>query len=633
MNVAQTQDSSALFRQKQNLRDTASKDEARADQLTRDAAKDHFTADERAESAAENRQNAEALSKQSQKLRRNGREQSQRGLERLADGSDRISEAFVGTERGLEELKGSLGDLESASATKNQGLETAKEGLSEQATENAIQGAQLEQFGRLQEKDARLDLDKAHQSVALRGNVEQRERGLERQSSDLDSFLIAGESFAQGTATKAEGFEHLKSATGHTVEAEALGDARDAKKLTQSWAEADQVRHEDTSQDLQFSALWHSLKSKTAALQADHFQKMAAADNASAEGLSAQSSALKAQAGQLLQQARCLEQAGQSHIAIGRQLQCCPWTYCQGVALERQGCAEVAQARQMKAEASRLRTESQQLALQAEELRTRAEDAQARGEEFEVKSFGDATRSENLKARSHEHADKSEKAGKTAQKANAQAAALEQAAQTEKETAQEFQSQGLSRLNAGFVQQDEALGQQKQTGRSFGEELEIEADLTSQSRDTVGEAKDTIGRELSLLGRSGRLLHQVGRSHRREEQAQAKVAQGIDGLESGLATSETAQQRGVEATKMLEEARELELEGLRLQNRGQKMLLEARPKMVESARLSAESFDASLSAQRQEEEATRLIESGHQKLSAAAILRDKASNYRKIATE
>ena len=81
----------------------------------------------------------------------------------------------------------------------------------------------------------------------------------------------------------------------------------------------------------------------------------------------------------------------------------------------------------------------------------------------------------------------------------------------------------------------------------------------------------------------------------------------------------------------MSEARELELEGLRLQNRGQKMLLEARPKMAQAAKLSAESFDAFKKADKQDLEAHKLIEQGAQKLQAAEILREKAESYEKLA--
>ena len=633
MNVAQTGESSALIRQKQQLKDTAAKDEARADQLTRAADQDLFTASQKKEDAAENREQAEALSKESKRLRRNGREQSRRGLERLADGSDRISEGFAGTEKGLSELKGSLSELQDASAAKGQALDTAKSGLAEQAVENTVQGAQVANFSQLNEQDARLDIDKAHQVSQLADNIVGRQEGLSRQSGQVDSFLLAGEGFSQGTAIKAEGFEHLRTASQHSVRAEAYGDAREGKKLTQSWAEADESRHNQTSVDLKFSSVWHSLKAQAASLQAQHLQRVAAEDSATADGMAARAAGLKTEATTLLRQARCLERSGQCHIAIGRQMQCSPWTYCQGVFLERQGCAEVAEAQRMKEQAKEKRAEGQQLAVEAEKLRARAEDTQSRGEEFEVKSEGDRSRSSLLKTRASEHAEQGVDAGETAERAGARAEALEQAAQEQKATAREFRGAGLSKLEQGFVQQDVALAGQAQAEQGFGYELGLEAKATSQAEGIAGEAQATIAQEFSLLGRGSRLLHRAGKSLGREAQAQAKVSEGIAGLESGLAASQTAQERGVEATKMLEEARELELEGLRLQNRGQKMLLEARPKRAQSAKLSAEAFDASQAAETQDEEAARLIESGNQKLAAAKILREKAASYRQIAAE
>ncbi len=633
MKVAQTGESTALGRHKQQLKDTAAKDEARADRLSREGEEDLFTAGERTESAAQNREQAEALSKESNRLRRNGREQSRRGLERLADGSDRTSEGFAGTEKGLAELRGSLNDLQAASEGKSQGLGTAKAGLADQAAENSIQGAQVQKFSKLNKQDAQLDIDKAHQLSELDANVAGRREGLDRQSGQLDSFLIAGEAFAQGNATKAEGFSHLQTSADHKVQAEALGDAREGKRLTQVWAEADQTRHEDTSADLKFSSVWHSLKAQASNLQAQHLQRMAAQNNATADGLAAQATALKTEAATLLRQARCLEQSGQCHIAVGRQMQCCPWTYCQGVMLERQGCAELAEAQRMKGVAGEKRAEGQRLAIESEELRAKAEDSQFRGEEFEARSQGDRSRANLLQTRSGEHAEEGVKAGETAERAEAQAEAFDQASRKEKTTAQEFETAGLAKLNVGFQQQGEALAQQAQAGQGFSAELGLEAGATAQAQAVAGEAKGTIAQEFSLLGRGGRLLHKVGKSLGREAQAQTKVAGGIEEIETGLGASQIAQQRGVEAAKMLEEARELELEGLRLQNRGQKMLLEARPKLAQSAKLSAEAFDASQAAQTQEEEAARLIESGNQKLAAAGILREKAAAYRNIAAE
>jgi hypothetical protein len=269
--------------------------------------------------------------------------------------------------------------------------------------------------------------------------------------------------------------------------------------------------------------------------------------------------------------------------------------------------------------------------MQAEELRAKAEDSQARGEELEVKSHGSTTRSQLLDGRSKEHKSAAVEAGEDAEKAGFAADQYDAAAQKEKSVAGHLQAQGISKLEQGFVAQEEALQRQDQSGLALSGELTVESELTAQSQGTTGEAITTVAKEISFIGRGKSLLNKLRASQAREGEAQGKVRTGIDGIEAGLGSSQQAQQAGVEATKLLEQARELELEGLRLQNRGQKMLLEARPKLAGSARLSAESFDVANKAERQEEEAARLIEGGNQKIAAANILRDKAARYKKLA--
>ncbi len=633
MNVVQTGESSALQRQKQQLRDTASKDEARAQELSRSGVDDLYTAHEQSQAAESSRANADELAKQSQVMRRRGREQNLRGLTNLANGSDRIAEGSVKTEGGLSELKGSLEDLQGASEEKSGGLETAKAGLTEQAFENAGQAVDLAKFSKLQSKDAKLDAKKSDQLGTLEDNLARREGGLQRQGAQLDSYLIAGQSFADGTEVKAAGYEQLQQSTAHSVQAEALGDARESQELKQGWAEAQESRHEDTSVDLAFSSIYHSFKAKAEKLNADFHARNADRDNAGADEMTATSNDLRTRSAALGQQARVLEQSGQCHVAVGRQMQCVPWTYFQGVCLERQGCAELAEARRLKAEAGELRAEAQKIAMQAEELRAKAEDSQARGEEFEVKSHGSTTRSSLLDTRSKEHKEAGEKAGLEADEAEQAAARLDVAANAEKVRADQLQEDGVAQLQHGFVQQEEALFRQEQSGSAFAGELELESSLTAASQKTTGEAIGTVAKEVSYIGRGKSLLNKLRASHGREAEAQATIGEGVSQLEAGGATSQTAHARGVEATKLLEEARELELEGLRLQNRGQKMMLEARPKLAESAKLSAMSFDESNKAQRQEEEAERLIQSGNQKIAAAGVLRDKAERYREIAAE
>jgi hypothetical protein len=631
MNVVQTGEGSALQRQKQQLRETAAKDEARAQELSRSGVDDLYTSVERLQDAADTQAKADALAEQSERLRRKGRRQSQRGLENLGNGSDRTAQGFAKTEKGLEGLKGSLDGLTAASEQKSQGLETAKEGLSEQAAENVVQGANLQKFSHLQGKDAKLDGQKAEQLGALEANLGEREVGLRRQGEQLDSYLIAGQSFAQGSAVKGEGFDQLKQSTVHSVEGEALNDARQGQELKHTWAAADQARHQDTSSDLAFSSLYQSLKAKAESLNAQYHKRNSDRDLRTAEGLTAQANDLKAQSAAAAQQARVLEQSGQCHVALGRQMQCAPWTYCQGVCLERQGCAELAEAQRLKGQAAEMRAESQRLAMQAEELRAHAEDSLARGEEFEVKSHGSATRSQLLDGRAQEHKSAGAEAGQAAEKAALAAAKLAAASETEKARAKELESQGVASLEQGFVQQEEALYRQDQLGSALAGELSAESELTAESQGTARDAIKVVGKEVSFIGRGRSLLSKIGASQGREAQAQAKVKSGIEGIEAGLGSSREAQLRGEEAAKMLEEARELELEGLRTQNRGQKMLLEARPKLAGAARLSAESFDAARKADRQEDEAARLIETGNQKIAAAAVLRDKAARYKDLA--
>lgn len=633
MNVVQTGESQALQRQKQQLRDTASKDEARAQELSRSGVDDLYTAHDQSLAAESSRANADELSKQSSTMRRRGREQNLRGLTNLANGSDRIADGYVKSEGGLSELKGSLEDLQGASEQKSAGLETAKSGLAEQAAENAGQAVDLARFSHLQNKDGRLDEKKSGQLDSLEANLARREGGLQRQGEQLDSYLIAGQSFADGTEIKAGGYEKLAEATTHSVQAEALGDARESQELKQGWAEAQEVRHGDTSKDLAFSSIYHSFKARAEKLSADYHANNAVRDNAGADEMTATSNDLRSRSAALGQQARVLEQSGQCHVAIGRQMQCVPWTYFQGVCLERQGCAELAEAGRLKAESGELRAEAQKIAMQAEELRAKAEDSQARGEEFEVKSHGSTTRSTLLDGRSKEHKESGEKAGVEANDAAAAAARFDAAAGQEKARAGQLEADGVAQLQDGFIQQEEAVLGQDQAGSAFAGELELESSLTRKSQKTTGQAIKTVAKEVSYIGRGKSLLDKLRASHGREAEAQATVGEGVAQLEAGGATSETAHARGVEATKLLEQARELELEGLRLQNRGQKMMLEARPKLAESARLSAISFDEANKAQRQDEEAERLIQSGNQKIAAAGVLREKAERYREIAAE
>ena len=133
------------------------------------------------------------------------------------------------------------------------------------------------------------------------------------------------------------------------------------------------------------------------------------------------------------------------------------------------------------------------------------------------------------------------------------------------------------------------------------------------------------------LASGGAAALKLNNSVSAERSSQAKVQEGIHQFQGGLNNSVAGAEKPQSAADMLKEARDLELEGLRLQNRGQKMLLEARPKMADAAKLSAQSFDAFRTAQREEQEAEKLIQAGNQKLQAATILREKAARYEELA--
>lgn len=631
MKVGQQPDSGLLQRQKAQLKDLAHKDEAKATQLAREGVDDLFTASERQDSAVEHRQQGAELSQESQRLRRNGRDQSRRGLERLADGSDRVSESFTQTEEGLKGLAGSLDSAQTASESKAHGFETAQKGLDQQGLENDRQARDLGKLNGLQERAQKLDQKKAAQADRLETLQGKTAQNLEQQTDSLADFLIAGHEFSQGTAVKKEGFEQLGTAAHHSVNSEALNDSKVAKELTQQWASDDQGRHQDTSKDLLFSSLWQTIKAKSAALNADYHRDASVRDGQSAQALSAQAGELKARATGLLQNARMLEQSGQCHVAQGQQMQCNPFTYCAGLSLERQGHAEICEAQRLKGEAQGVRQEAHGLSVQAEELNARAEDARARGDDFEVKSHGSSARAGYLGQRSTEHREAAVVAGGVAAEAGDAAQEFAAASNAEKALAQEAQVSGEGLLNQGFAGQAEALQQQGEAGDKFRGELKKEEGLNKKSLSTTAQAQKTVAQDISFLGRQSRLLHKVGNSQTREVKAQGKVQSGIDEMLAGLDTSMTAQQAGFEATQLLTEARDLELEGLRLQNRGQKMLLQARPKLSESAKLSAQSFSKLSKADREEAEAEQLVEKGNQKIAAAGILREKAAAYTKLA--
>lgn len=625
------QGGSALGRHRQQLRDLADQEQARADGYAQKGAEDQAKGADLNEKAAENRQTGTEKKTESNRLRRNGREQSLRGLERLSDASDRYAESFSGSEKGLTDLQQSLDGMTAAHQTKGEALETINQGLTQQADHNANQTEILNQFQGNQDQDLALDPTKAEQLQNLNQNQTARQEGFQRQLSGFGDYLLAGARFDDGSKVKREGFRSLSQAAEQQVQAEHTLDARDHKNVEKTWAQTDQEGHEKTSNKLYFSSLFESLKAKAAELAAATLLAEAAQENQSADAKSAQANEIKANAAALLNQARHMEYCGQNHIVQGRQMQACPWTYHQGVCLERQGHCEVAEAQRQKQCAQQMRARGQAMAMEAEELRVKAEQNQARGEEFEVKGHGNQTRARILGERSDEHEADGVKAGQDADRAAAKAAEFEQAAQEMKSAAAASQELGQRRLSEGLDEQNAALQSQATTSEALNHEFTTETDLSQASKLKAGEAIATVARERTFIRRGKSLLGQLQTSHTAEQATHQSIQGGIDKMRGGLDDSADAQQKGVEAAKLLEQARDLELEGLRLQNRGQKMMLEARPKMSAAARLSAESFDHLKQADQQDTEAARLIEQGRQKLAAAEVLRDKAAAYREIA--
>lgn len=596
-----------------------------------DAASDHAQAKDLNEAAGKNREDGQAKADESNRLRRNGREQSLRGLKNLADGSDRYAESFAGTEKGLSDLQTSLDGLKAAHQSKGEGLETINQGLTEQSAHNLVQSELLEQLQDTQAQDSALNPVKASQLGDLNANIEARKEGVGRQLEGFGDFLIAGGQFDDGSAVKREGFGHLGTAAEQTVKSEHLKDARDHKNVETTWAETDQKGHGKAGRRLYFDSIFHSLKSKADKLTASHLEAQASQTSQTAEGVASQGIALKAQAAAMLRNARHMEQCGQNHVVQGRQMQCCPFTYHQGRALEHQGHCEIAEAQRQKQAAQQLRAEGQAKAMEAEELRVQAEQTLAKGEEFEVEGHGSQVRSEILHERSQEHRADSIEAGQAADRSREAASQLDASARELQASASEQKTIGQGKISEGVSSQNSALEQQAATTEGLNGEFATEQKLSTAAKVKTGEAVVTVAKTRSFIRRSERLTAGLGASHTVEQSAQAKIQEGIGQVSSGLDSSKASNAQGKEATKLLEEARDLELEGLRLQNRGQKMMLEARPKMAAAARLSAESFDHKKTAESQEEEAAKLIEQGNQKLAAAEILRNKANGYREIA--
>lgn len=634
MNVGSTTTesaSSSVLRAKQQIKDGAAKDEARAQELQRSGIDDLFSSRDHEVEAHQLHEEADALKEQAQHLQCSARTQSKRGIDRLTEGSEKLTQGQDLEGVGLDKLHESYDKLGEASGDKAKGLRLVKAGLEDQGVENTRQAGILAKFDTVQSRSEDRLASKEDLQNDLSGNLKQREQGLTDQASLLNDYLVAGQGFAKAREIKTAGFEELKQAGGHRVQAEALHDAKQSQELRKDWALADQGRHEDASLDLSFSSLYQYLKGKAEQLRAEAHGNAALRDGAAAESLDAQAAELKERSNVVLRQARCLEQSGQCHVVLGRQMQCCPWTYCQGVQLERQGCAEIAEAQQMKAKAGSLRAQAQEQAFKAEELRATAEGHQACSEELSVQSHGSQTRSDLLAERAKGHDKKAEADGSDADAAGKAAKDFSEKSLQQERLASEHQQAGTSKLSEGFQAGHDTIAFQKNLGLELGDAFSAEKGLVEGAQHTVGVVQDEIRAGLGVLAHGGRLLHKMGQSQKREGLAQAKVADGIQRIDHGLTASEVAQKDGVEATKLLEQARELELEGLRLQNRGQKMLLEAGPKFSASSKLSAESYDVSSRAEQHDEEAASLVESGRQKIEAAQVLRDKAARLTELA--
>lgn len=623
---------SSILRAKQQLKDKASQEANRAQELKRSGVDDLFTSQERLNEAQEYKDEAASLKQESQRLARSGSAQKDRGLARLEQGSTKLSQGQEQEEQGLEELQHSLDDLKQASGDKEQGLSLAKDGLGQQATENLRQGESLVKFKQVNAESQELTEFKDVKLQAMQENLQQREQSLENQTSSLDSYLVAGDEFGQARGIKKSGYDTLQKASAHSVKAEGHQDASETQALKQNWAELDQKRNEDTSLDLKLSSIYQSLKAKAQKLEASYYQEDATKNLSAADRLDFEATELKAKADTARNQARCLERSGQCHIAIGRQMQCCPWTYCQGVQLERQGQAEVQEAQRLKVQAKDMRSSAQEKSLAAAELRAIGEDSQARFEGLEVESQGSSARASLLATRSDEHSDQADKEKEIAEQAAHEAGRYQSLAQKEGRKADRLQKKGASKLEQGLQAGQTALAQQGKAGSALASELQSESKLTESSQELASSTKATVASQLGVLGRGASLLYQIGKSQQQEGKAQDKIGAGLEQLRDGLERSQQAQDKGVEAARLIEEAKSLELEGLRLQNRGQKMLLAAEPKLAESAKLSSQSFSASSTAQRLEDEAAHFIELGGQKLKAAEVIREKAARLNELAT-
>jgi hypothetical protein len=623
----------ALTRHRERLRDAADKERARADELSEQGNSNIAQSEEKKTASAENQKKGESLKRESDRLRRNGREQSLRGLNRLADGSDRYAESFEKQETGLANLQGSLDSIKEANDTKSGALEKIDVGLTEQTAQNNSQSGTIDRLEASHNQGRALTQQKGSDASALSENNTNRGSQLNTQTERVGDFILAGDDFEQGAGTKKAGVQDLSGAVGHRVQAEAYNDLKSESELKQTWSEVDAERHQKADKRLFFDSLFESLRAKAADANAAIHHHAAQRGEMKAEDLQQMADSLKAHADACLQNARTLEYSGQHHVCVGQQMKCCPWTYCQGVALERQGYAEIARAQEMKHHARSMRNDAQAKALEAETARVKAEQAREVGNEYQVKGHGSALRSEILKERSDDHELSAEEAVAQAQEARAKAQQMGEAAAGQMEQATALNESGQAKFQEGLTEQRTALGKQAGAVSGFQQSVGTEGELQNGASEYVSRISRNLSSGRSVLGRNRTLLQELQSSVSEEKGSQQKVQTGIDDFRSGRTQSAESTENGRQAAQLLEQARDLELEGLRLQNRGQKMLLEARPKMANAARLSAESFDAFKKSDSQEEEAERLIAQGTQKLSAAVILRQKAAAYESVAND
>jgi len=621
----------ALTRHRQRLQENAKADRERATALESTGANDKFEASKKKNSAEESREQGRVLDKESDRLRRNGREQSLRGLNRLTDSSDKYSESFSKQEQGLGDLQSGLNTITAANQSKSSALAEVNTGLSEQALHNQAQSAGASAL----ESNAREDRDnteiKQSSAGALEQNLSDRDGALNTQAERIGDFILAGADFDQASAVKQSGASKLEQGIVHRVQAEVHNDTKTLNELQQTWGQEDAERHQKAEEKYFFSSILESVKATASNLNARFHESVASRGEQQAAALDAQASQMKAQAEVMFEQGQMLEHSGRHHLAIAQQLKCCPCTYCQGLALERQGLAELAQAQTIKAQAQSMRSEAQEKAIEAETARVKAEQAREVSNELKVEGHGQEIRSDILKQRSESHQTRSAKAAESAEKAAQRAADQAEKASQEKRTSSQLQEHGTQQWSQGMSQQKAALAQQGQALQGHRDSLKTETTLQGQAASEVDKTARALSVGRSLIGRNRNLVSALMASVASEVDSQEKVQGGIDNFQSGVAQSVEGTERSQQAAKLLEEARKLELEGLRLQNSGQKMLLSARPKMADAAKLSAQSFEAFNKADRQEREAEKLIASGEQKLSAAAILRDKARAYESLA--